>query len=815
MTDTELLREFAASGSEPAFRALVERHHAMVYNTCLRGLQGRRDLAEDAAQAVFIILARKAGSIRKAGGLSSWLFRTANLTVGHMRRAEARRRRREQEAADMAELARARTGEVGWWTGFEQCVNDAIAGLRPRQQEAIVLHLLQGKPQREVAAQMGCSVGAVHMCITRGLAKLRRTLTRRGVTVSIAALSTYLAAESAQAAAAGVVAACQTAAFAAVAGASGAGSGVAARIASGVLRRMVWVKARIAATILAPVAVAGVGAAATVRAVRPDAYVSAIKDGNDWSLPDHVTRVARHCGFVAPDQPFWQQRRGLTRFRDGRVHFARNVAASWSELNPAEDVYVWDALDARIAQAAPSPGRGFILRIAIHGIREQAGARGRSAVPDSVIPAWVIERGKVSFLSEGTAAAWQPGCGFQDYLCEFLHALGARYKEHPRLIAAPLGGLRPGGGFSMATDPALVREAERDTGLSPKAFETWGLRFVNDWADAFAGQEHKLVLPSAPETYVYAIKKAYESGSQRIWRAAFERGLGSNMPTLGFWLWYVNEPGCGTRLTKEGYLEFDDAFAPVANGAVWMVHTGDYAESGTRKFGPARFDRVRWFTTNMRMLQMRCNWLRMPPNVSRLEAADPDFMRWVEFELGRTAADSPDAWCWLREAEDAGRKDARTVRNFERWLLQRDVEPDGLTVPAARVEIPSLPAYGGTGYEFHARRTDKARGSSKILFRADPAFIDGGPHDVLLKVTYQDGPPTSWRVDYSGLRRHARTETVETTGTGAWKTVTFAIGDMQFAGAFAGEMDFRIFVDGRQDLTVKLVRLIKVQRTHT
>ncbi|MBN1673493.1 MAG: sigma-70 family RNA polymerase sigma factor [Kiritimatiellae bacterium] len=811
MTDLERLREFAASGSEQAFRALVERYHSMVYNTCLRGLAGRRDLAEDAAQAVFIVLARKARSIRRARGLSSWLFRTANFTVGHMRRAEARRTRYEQEAAEMAELARERKSDVAWWTGFEPCVNEAVAGLRGRQQEAIVLHFLQGKAQKEVAAAMGCSENAARMCITRGLEKLRTRLTRRGVTVSVAALSAYLLGETAQAAGAGAVASCQAAALAVIAGASGAVSALTAEAAAAVVRRLFWVKAKVVAAALGSAAVIGVGATAVLRTIAPDARVSAVQDGNDWTLPDTVTRVAPQSGFVVPDNPFWKQRSGLPRYQDGHSHFARTVSATWSEVNPAEDVYVWDGLDARVAHATASPGSGFLLEMAIHGLAEQAGMRGRTTAPESVIPAWVVEKGKVSFLSDGTAAAWEPGCGYQGFLGQFLRAVGARYREHPRLVAVMMRGPRPGGGFSMSTDLALVREAERSTGLSPATFETWGLRFVNDWAEAFAGQERKLVLPGAPSTYVYANKRAYRAVSRRIWENAFGRGFGSQMHTLGFWLWYADEAGCGTRLTEQGYLEFDDAFPPVANGAVWMVHNGDYTPQGTAKFGPAGFNRMRWFATNMRVLQMRCNWQRIASEVESLVAQEPGFFRWVELEMGRTASDSPDAWCWLRHADTTRIRGVQKVANFERWLLQRDVEPGGRTVPAARVEIPALPAYAGDrSYEFQARRTDRAHGSSQIFFQAARSFIAGGPHEVLLKVTYLDGPPTTWRMDYTGRRWHARTETVETAGSGAWKTVTFGVPDMCFRGAFAKGMDFRISVYGPHDLTVKLVRLIKM-----
>jgi len=198
------------------------------------------------------------------------------------------------------------------------------------------------------------------------------------------------------------------------------------------------------------------------------------------------------------------------------------------------------------------------------------------------------------------------------------------------------------------------------------------------------------------------------------------------------------------------------------------------------------------------------------PVIGELEASNPDFLRWVEFSLGKTPHTSPDAWCWLREGYQAKWHNYQPIRNFERWLVQRDVEPDGKTVPVEKLDISMLKYNyaSGKGYEFHARRTDQAAGSKYIYFRADPNFISGGPHEVLVKVTYLDGPPTEWCMEYTGEGGASQSESVVTTGSSKWKTVTFKIPDIRFMGDFRN-MDFRIALQGSVDVTVKLVRLIK------
>jgi DNA-directed RNA polymerase specialized sigma24 family protein len=97
LDDHELLAEFASSESETAFAALVARYVNLVYSAGLR-FTGNRHHAEESTQAVFIILARKAGSLRRGVVLGGWLYQTARLTAANFMKREIRRQQREQEA---------------------------------------------------------------------------------------------------------------------------------------------------------------------------------------------------------------------------------------------------------------------------------------------------------------------------------------------------------------------------------------------------------------------------------------------------------------------------------------------------------------------------------------------------------------------------------------------------------------------------------------------------------------------------------------------------------------------------------------------
>src|SRR5208283_1153509 len=95
--DMQLLQEFATGHSEEAFSALVSPHINLVYSAALRSVSNPHE-AEEITQAVFVILARKAGSLRRGTVLSGWLYQTARLTASNFLRTELRRRHREQQA---------------------------------------------------------------------------------------------------------------------------------------------------------------------------------------------------------------------------------------------------------------------------------------------------------------------------------------------------------------------------------------------------------------------------------------------------------------------------------------------------------------------------------------------------------------------------------------------------------------------------------------------------------------------------------------------------------------------------------------------
>jgi len=236
MTDAELLRRYAETGSQEAFAELVHRHLTFVYAAALRQVDGSSHRAEDVTQAVFTALARKAGSLTHRAELIGWLYTSTHFAAAKLKRTEQRRQTHEQEAHAMQELLSS-NGAGAEWERLRPVLDDAMHALPERDREAILLRFFQGCPFAEVGRRLDLSEDAARMRVDRALDKLRGLLARRHITSSTAALGLLLANQPAIAVPAGLAASVTGAVLANVA----AGGGGAAA-ALGILKFMSMTK---------------------------------------------------------------------------------------------------------------------------------------------------------------------------------------------------------------------------------------------------------------------------------------------------------------------------------------------------------------------------------------------------------------------------------------------------------------------------------------------------------------------------------------------------------------------------------------------
>src|SRR5690349_4059877 len=196
--DMELVREYARNRSEEAFATLVSRHINLVYSVALRRVHDTH-LAEEVTQAVFIILARKAGSLNRKTILPAWLCRTAQYAAADALKTQRRRQRREQEMHMESVLEQAEP-ESSPWTDIAPLLDTAMERLGEKDHSTIVLRFFEGRDLKQVGAALGVSENAAKTRVSRAVEKLRTYFKKHGVTVSATMIAGVVSANSVQAA---------------------------------------------------------------------------------------------------------------------------------------------------------------------------------------------------------------------------------------------------------------------------------------------------------------------------------------------------------------------------------------------------------------------------------------------------------------------------------------------------------------------------------------------------------------------------------------------------------------------------------------
>jgi RNA polymerase sigma factor (sigma-70 family) len=236
--DLTLLREYSRSQSEPAFATLVSRHVNLVYSVAMRQVR-EPHLAEEITQAVFILLARKAGKFDDQTILSAWLCRTARHVSARAWRTEFRRRRREQEACMQSGL---NEPEPDVWRQIAPWLDDALEQLGRKDHDALVLRFFENKSLGEVGLAIGASEDTARMRVNRALEKLRKLFTKRGVNSTAATIAATISANCVQAAPVALAKA-----VTALAAAQGAAASISTfTLIEGALKTVAWTKVKTA-----------------------------------------------------------------------------------------------------------------------------------------------------------------------------------------------------------------------------------------------------------------------------------------------------------------------------------------------------------------------------------------------------------------------------------------------------------------------------------------------------------------------------------------------------------------------------------------
>jgi RNA polymerase sigma factor (sigma-70 family) len=271
LTDGQLLERFVCRREPAAVAALVRRHGPMVWGVCRRVLGDHHD-AEDAFQATFLVLVRKAASIR--GAVGNWLYGVAHRTALNARATRARRREREQSLAAPPEPAVADPHPCG---DLQAQLDQELSRLPEKYRAVLVLCDLGSQTGREAARQLGLPQGTVASRLARARAILAKRLTRRGLAVAAGAVAAGQAQAAAPACVPTTVLSATIKAAAPVAAGQAAAAGLisarAAALTEGVLKAMLLTKLKGALAVLLVFGLATLGAGALIsrsRATEPE-----------------------------------------------------------------------------------------------------------------------------------------------------------------------------------------------------------------------------------------------------------------------------------------------------------------------------------------------------------------------------------------------------------------------------------------------------------------------------------------------------------------------------------------------------------------
>jgi RNA polymerase sigma-70 factor (ECF subfamily) len=272
LTDGQLLDRYLSRRDEAIFEAIVHRHGPMVWGVCRRVLRDHHD-AEDAFQATFLVLVRKASSVMPGEMLPNWLYGVAYQTAMKARARTFQRRGRERQVPEMPEPEAPHQES---WDDWLPMLDQELSRLPDKYRVPVVLCDLEGKTHRQAAEQLGWPVGTVAGRLSRARSLLAGRLSRRGVVLSGGTLAVLLAQEAASATMpVSLIASTTRAAGVFAAGQGAAGTAISAEVVvltEGVLKTMLMTKLKIATAVLSVlVALGAAGAVSTGSGRRAEA----------------------------------------------------------------------------------------------------------------------------------------------------------------------------------------------------------------------------------------------------------------------------------------------------------------------------------------------------------------------------------------------------------------------------------------------------------------------------------------------------------------------------------------------------------------
>ena len=474
-----------------------------------------------------------------------------------------------------------------------------------------------------------------------------------------------------------------------------------------------------------------------------------------------------------------------------KVNFPANPVISlwvrWKDLEPKEGQYKFDKLLADI-KTAEQAGYGVVIR-PMTAVWESLAHPDESKTTDRLrqskkcAPDYLVAKYNVPRIRQKPKKNWR------------LVNLDVTNKDFHRSYLKLVAAFGRAGIPQMKSVKGIIvgyaSPSWGDEGVGPhgKPDPPHVKQRLDAWAAACKGVEHKVCMGGVSP---YGLSK----------------GFGTRGGFVEMYLYMLPKAHLGQGVDERGYVTVDEQAPIIKTGAFSGDENEEYAKSWTHRFGAVESFTYRYFTSSLRVIQMRRNYLLHSPF-----SIYPAMLPFVSQEMGRTVKDTPDVWCFLRESylrpDVAGkRKSAKTerklgipARNFERWLYQRDTKGFE-TAPAVKIKMPVRQWIVQKDRMFDF----VARAGGKIGFAIDDRFLTGGPHKVAVKISYFDMPEGKLSLHYKTPKGSAA-KTVKLTNTGKLKTATFFLTDAIFD---AKDLNYDLTIEGSKEAVISFVRVIKL-----
>lgn len=507
-----------------------------------------------------------------------------------------------------------------------------------------------------------------------------------------------------------------------------------------------------------------------------------IIDGWDWSLPPDTQ--PRQDSLLCVRRSFNTRKTLAGRLPTVMppINPVVSLWVRWREIEPVEGIYNFEIIKDRMREAEEA-GYGVILRL-----HTSATVFAPDWITDYDVPIRQEHKENAKMTNYEVSHP-----AFHERYLKLVDALGrSGIPEMDVLKGAYVGYASPSNG---------------DEGIGPHGVDPDTVPHVLDrldaWARAFKGLENKVFMGGLSN---------YGS----------ELGFGTRRGFVEMYLYTIPDAVVGQVVDHQGYLWLDESAPVIANHVFYGEENEEYEEKWATAGRDFRFGKTtesytyRYFTANLRLLQMRCNYV-LNNEFSLL----PEQLVWVGQSLGRTIEDTPDVWCFLRESYLASNKykaiygtkapghihhTGIPIKNFERWLYQRDSR-NAVTKPAVKIAHPikMWMVHKGKYYDYIARS------GKKIDFAVDDRWLKGisrrHPHPVAIKVTYFDSGTSELSVNFQ-TSSGTDARVIPLSNTGTLKTATFFVNDIVFN---AEGMDYDITVTGQADpAVISFMRIIKL-----